>query len=187
VAYESEAEYLDVELTRAIGLEDLPLALTASLPEGMTVDAVVTVEPGTPSLQQAVECCDWVIEVVGAAESTLARAITALLAAPQLHLERERKGKTTVADVRPAILHLEVTGPTGTGVELSARLATGTTTLRPSELVRALRQALGDDGSPDLHEGRVSRTHQWITVDGARCEPVNPPGASIRHDEVRAS
>lgn len=187
VAYESEAEYLDVELTEAVGLEALPAGLTAALPEGMTVDAVETVPPGTPSLQQAVECCDWDIEVLGAEVPTIADAVATVLAAPELLLERERKGKTTIADVRPAILHVEVAGPTGTGVELSARLATGTLTLRPSELVRVLGQVLAGDGRPTPTEGRVRRTHQWITVDGARCEPVKPPGASTGHDVVRAS
>ncbi len=179
VAHESEAEYLDVELNEAPDLEALPAELTAALPDGMTVEAVVVNEPGTPSLQQAIVSCDWMIEVLGAPEDQIRVAIEEALAAGELPMERVRKGKTTVADVRPAILALEVVGPTGDGVLLSATLATESVSLRPAELVRLL----GDD----LAEGKVRRTHQWIIVDGTRREPVRPPGSSTRHDMKRAS
>lgn len=179
VAHESEAEYLDVELNEAPDLEALPAELTAALPDGMAVEAVVLIEPGTPSLQQSVVCCDWMIEVIGSTDDHVRSAVADVLAAEELPMERVRKGKTTVADVRPAILALEVTGPTENGVMLSARLATESVSLRPAELVRVL----GDD----LVEGKVRRTHQWIIVDGTRCEPVRPPGSSTRHDMKRAS
>ena len=179
VAHESEAEYLDVELTEAPDLEALPAELTAALPDGLAVEAVVVNEPGTPSLQQAIVSCDWMIEVVGAPDDRVRSSIAEVLAAEELPMERVRKGKTTVTDVRPAILALEVSGPTENGVMLSARLATESVSLRPAELVRAL----GDD----LVEGRVRRTHQWIIVDGTWREPVRPPGSSTRHDMKRAS
>lgn len=189
VAHESEAEYLDVELTEPIDLEALPVELTTALPEGMTVQAVIGIERGTPSLQQAIISCDWRIEVLGASESELAAAVAAVLTASELPMERVRKGKTTVADVRPPILQLEVVGPTVDGVELQARLATESLSLRPAELVRVIGSALssGDDRFEGLVEGRVRRTHQWMIVDGARCEPVRPPGPSTRHELQRAS
>ena len=179
VAHESEAEYLDVELTKPIDLEELPAEFTAALPDGITVEAVVINEPGTESLQQAIVCCDWSIEILGATESEIAAAVAQVLAASELPLERVRKGKTTTADVRPAILQLEVAGPTGDGVEVLAQLATESVSLRPAEMVRVL--------GTDLVEGRVRRTHQWMIVEGARCEPVKPPGSSTRHDMLRAS
>lgn len=180
VAHESEAEYLDVELKQAPDLEALPAELTEALPDGITVEAAVMNEPGTSSLQQAIVSCDWTIEVLGATEDRVQTAVADLLAAVELPMERERKGKTTVTDVRPAILDIEVAGPTKDGVELSVSLATESVTLRPSELVRAL--------GIELVEGRVRRLHQWMIVDGVRCEPVRPPGPSTRHDELpRAS
>ncbi|MGF1598107.1 MAG: TIGR03936 family radical SAM-associated protein [Acidimicrobiales bacterium] len=179
VAHESEAEYLDVELTESIDLETLPDRLTAALPPGITVDAAVAIEPGTASLQQAIVCCDWHIEVLGATCAEIESAVADVLAATALPQERVRKGKTAVADVRPAILGIEVRGPTCDGVDVWARLATESVSLRPAELVRVL--------GGDLDEGRVRRTHQWMIVDGARCEPVKPPGPSTRHGQLRAS
>ena len=160
-------------------LENSPAGLMVVDPGGMTVEAVVSNEPGTTSLQQAIVSCDWVIEVLGSSETDIRAAVADVLAADELPMERVRKGKTTVTDVRPAILHLEVTGPTADGVELKASLATESVSLRPAELVEAI--------GTDLVEGRVRRTHQWLIVDGTRCEPVSPPGLSTRHEFKRAS
>lgn len=185
VAHESDAEYLDVELRAPaaggapIDLEALPARLTAALPDGITVEAAIAIEPGTASLQQAIVSCDWSIEILGASVPEVADAVARVMAASELPLERIRKGKPTVADVRPAILQIEVVGPTSDGVELAAHLATEAVSLRPAELVRAL--------GPGLSEGRVRRRNQWMIVDGARCEPVSPPGSSTRPALVRAS
>lgn len=185
VAYESEAEYLDVELFEPVDLEALPAAFTNALPDGITVQAVVGLQRGTPSLQQAIVCCDWSIEVLGSPLADVSAAIADIMAASELPVERVRKKKTTIADVRPAILQLEVAGPTGDGVELRARLGTDLVSLRPAELVGVIGSALASE--TELAEGRVRRTHQWMTVDGARCEPVRPPGSSTRHGLRRAS
>ncbi|MCP3991789.1 MAG: DUF2344 domain-containing protein [Actinomycetia bacterium] len=185
VAYESEAEYLDVVLYEPVDLEELPAAFTNALPGGITVHAVIGLQRGTPSLQQAIVCCDWSIEVTGSPLADVSAAVGDIMASSELSVERVRKKKTTVADVRPAILHLEVVGPTGDGVELRTRLGTDLVSLRPAELVRVIGSALASDS--ELAEGRVRRTHQWMTVDGTRCEPVRPPGLSTRHDLKRAS
>ena len=180
VAHESEAEYLDVELTEPPDVDGLPEALSAALPVGLDVVGVAELEPGADSLQQAILSCNWRIEVLGAPPARVAAAVADALAASELPLERVRKGKTAVTDVRPAILELEVVGPTGAGVELSAHLATTPVSLRPAELV----EVLGIDG---LDEGLVRRTHQWMIIDGVRREPVRRPDPSMGHLLERAS
>ncbi|MDH3296474.1 MAG: hypothetical protein OER95_19295, partial [Acidimicrobiia bacterium] len=122
--------------------------------------------------------CTWRIEVLGAPTTTVTAAVAEALAAHELTIERVRKGKTAIADVRPSIVSLSVVGPTVDGTELEAELSTESTSLRPAELVQVLRQLSGEEG---LGEGRVRRTHQWITVDGTRSEPVSKPDPSIRH------
>ncbi len=180
VAHESEAEYLDVELTERPDVEGLPSALSAALPVGIDVVGVAELEPGAASLQQAITSCNWRIEVLGAPPARVTAAVAEALAASELPLERVRKGKTAITDVRPAILDLEVVGPTGGGVELGAHLATTPVSLRPTELV----EVLGIDG---LEEGLVRRTHQWMIIDGVRCEPVRRPDPSMGHLLERAS
>ena len=182
VAHESDAEYLDVELTSEPDIESLPAALSDALPDGLDVTAVVVREPGTASLQQVITSCTWRIEVLGAPTDTVSAAVAETLSASELWLERVRKGKTSTVDVRPTILGLSVEGPTDHGTQLVAELATESMSLRPSELVAVL-------GIEGLTEGRVRRTHQWTTVDGVRSEPVSPPNPSTGHEQdlLRAS
>ena len=173
VAYESDAEYLDVELVTPVALEGLPELLTASLPDGLTITAIEVLEQGATSLQQAIVCCRWSIEVLGASLSDVTTAVADLLGSEEFLLERTRKGKVSVVDVRPAILELEVAGPTDDGVQLQVLLATEGTSLRPSEFVRVLGE--------NLSEGRVRRTHQFIMADGKRFEPLEVPDPSVLH------
>ena len=209
VGHESDAEYLDVEVTEMPDVEPLAAALTDALPDGLTVEAVVVLEQGAASLQQVITSCTWRIEILGAPTDRVMAAAAAALAAPELPMERVRKGKTAIADVRPAILALRGVGPTmdgmpirsgpstsdGTptrdGTELEVELSNESTSLRPSELIELLgRLAAEPDGpEPDggFSEGRVRRTHQWIEVDGIRSEPVSRPDASTGHELRRAS
>jgi len=200
VAHESEAEYLDLDLVTPVELDGLAERLTVALPDGLSVDAVVPLEPRSMSLQQAIVCCGWRIEVIGAPINDVTNAVAALLAAPERELERERKGKTTVVDVRPAVISVEVHGETTNGVQLYAVLANGELTLRPSELVRLLDAELATTGlACSLREGRVCRTNQWTNADGERHEPIvlTPTGAALaqlpeppeasRPREIRAS
>jgi radical SAM-linked protein len=183
VGHESDAEYLDVELATSVDIEDLPARLTEVLPAGLAVSAVGELRSGEKSLQQAIACCSWDIEILGAPPDDVAAATQAILAAPALLFERERKGKTSVADVRPALLEAVVAGPTGSGTQLRAVLATDLVSLRPSELIRVLDAELPER---NLIEGRVCRTHQWTMVDHCRVEPLAVV-ESAPHAELRAS
>jgi radical SAM-linked protein len=180
--YESLGEYLDIDLwTVPSDLAALPGRLSALLPEGIDVSAVCLVERSEPSLQQAVTSCSWQIDVSGSAVDHLTEVVARALAAPQLVHERERKGQVVVDDLRPQILALVVEGPIdgSSTVRLTAELGTQPRTLRPAELLAAL--------DPPVTEGRVRRTHQWMTRDGARRE-VLPAGAThALHAGERAS
>lgn len=181
VGHESDAEYLDVELATPIPLGPLAARLTGALPEGIDVIAVEALADRAPALQEAVGAVEWEIEVlpteggVDASPEAITRAAEALLAATELPVTRQRKGKTTTDDIRPAIRRIRVlgavepanpTGPgvTGSGTLIGVELATRPTSLRPAELVAAL--------GPHLHEGRVRRIRQWIERDGERHDPL---------------
>lgn len=195
VGHESEAEYLDVDLATSVDLGDLSARLTEALPKGLAVTAVRELSGGERSLQEAIACCGWDIEVLGAPVDDVAAALQAVMAAPTLPFQRERKGKVSVADVRPAMLELELVGPTDDGAQLRAVLATDLVSLRPSELLRVLNAELPER---TLIEGRVCRTHQWTMVDHLRTEPITVEASmplpivatdarSTPHAELRAS
>ncbi len=195
--YESLGEYLDIDLHPDAGIApaDLPALVTPGLPQGMTAQIAIPIEPGTESLQAAVVSSAWQLEVVGAERAAVADAVERALAADELPITVERKGSETTIDARPAILALALTDgepPTNPGVTalhpstvLTAELATQPRSLRPAELFRALE--------PTWREGRMLRTHQWTLVDGARCEPIpfEDPGTrgatSTPHAGMRAS
>jgi radical SAM-linked protein len=194
VGHESEAEYLDVELATPIPLAPLPTRLTGALPEGMDVIAVEPLVDRAPALQEAVGAVEWEIEVfadapeVDASPAAVAARADAVLAASTLPMSRQRKGKTTTDDIRPAIRRIHVLGPAahahlagpgspGTGTLIGAELATRPTSLRPAELIEAL--------GPHLHEGRVRRIRQWIERDGERYDPLTVDARIA--DEARAS
>lgn len=177
VGFESDAEYLDVDLAAPVDLETFPRALTAALPDGLAVDAVALLAPGTQSLQQAIVCCDWNLEAIGLEEAALAQSVSELLERAEILLERDRKGKRTVVDVRPAVLSLRVAGPTSDGVGLAATLSTDQVTIRPDELVPLLGHA--------VELGRARRLTQWINVDGQQLEPMAAAVEPGRNSHVR--
>jgi len=186
--HESLAEFLDIDLDDdAPNLPDadelalLPARLTAVLPVGLRVTAVGPIESNATSLQQAVESCAWRVELRGASPADVADAIERVLAAPELIITRQRKGKDVTDDVRPYLLELAVVGPTDAGTEIDAHLATQPRGLRTTELIGLL--------GPDWEEGRVRRLTQWMLLDGARCEPLEGPAEATTapHAQARAS
>jgi radical SAM-linked protein len=183
-SYESLGEYLDVDLApRAeapIAVDELPTRLDPCLPVGIDVQGAVEIEPGTPSLQQAVTSCTWRIEVIGVSVGELTSLVAAAMAAGELPITRTRKGRPEALDLRPAVRSAEVTGA-GQEVAVVAELETQPRSARPVDLVAAL--------GPGLEEGRVCRTNQWTLVDGARREPLPVPtgAAPSPHAELRAS
>ena len=170
--HESEAEFLDLELSdedgdwTAVRGEDLAARLTAALPVGLDVVAVAPVERGD-SLQQAVTSCTWAIEVDDVDREYMDAWVAGVLSREEIVVERERKGKPVVEDLRPQVLALDVTGTTETGIRLSADLGTQPRALRPTELLTAV--------DPPLTARTVCRMNQWMSQGDDREEPLMAP------------
>ncbi len=196
VGAESDAEYLDVELTAEVDLGALPARITAALPEGIVVSDAMLLAERAPALQEAVTAVTWRVEVrsVDAGspptpEGFAARAGEALTHS-SLETARRRKGRKVVEDVRPVIRRVDVVGPSAQGVWCEMELETQPRSAKPGEVLAAIAAATGGHGGPgdlvDLVEGDVLRTHQWIERDGARCEPLDAD-QRVRVPEARAS
>jgi radical SAM-linked protein len=189
--HESVAEYLDVELEAAeLDVVALPARLSPALPAGVDVTAAAVIDGTTGSLQEVVTSCTWELEAVGAPPEEVNDLVCRALAAESIVITRERKGVRVADDVRPAIISACVVGEPpciqdgfvdhAPGAVVLAELATQPRTLRPAELLTAL----SGDG---LREGHVRRTHQWITRDGARREPLPVGATDAPHAKARAS
>jgi radical SAM-linked protein len=172
---ESWGEYLDARLEESrpgeVPLDALPGLLTPLLPDGVVVQSAGAVTMAEGSLQQEVASCDWELEVHGVGGEELRERVEQVLAAPSLTISRERKGRQTEDDIRPAILALAVTRGDGSeqGQHLIGRvraeLATHPRGVRPGDLLSAF--------GTDVVLARACRTHQWIERDGARFEPLS--------------
>jgi len=171
--YESDAEYLDIEIdderlsaggsdmaAYAVGLPGL---LAPHLPTGVVVTAATELEQGTPSLQDAVTSCGWDFDFADTDAEMLAAEASRLLAESELFVELERKGKQVREDLRPLLRELTVERRPS-GALLRAELGTKPRSVRPAELLAAMRL--------DERPRRVLRTHQWITADSGRREPI---------------
>ncbi len=183
---ESVAEYLDADVDpeRVGGLDVslLPGRLTPALPVGVDVLAAALVDDRAPSLQADVSACRWELDVSGASSAELSTSAARLLGSPSIVVTRERKGQQVTDDIRPAILALdvlEVLEPEGDGCRLACELATQPRGVRPVELLAAL--------APGLEAVRLCRTHQWISRDGAREEPLPLRATDAPHAFERAS
>ena len=200
VGHESDAEYLDVELTEPVDLVGLPAALSAALPEGIDVTGVGRLRDRAPALQEAVTTVQFRVEVTDdpiapsvdpGFAAVVATTVTRALAGDSLAVTRTRKGRESTDDIRPAIRSITLEDgplhpghtPSGAPV-LELTLATQPRGARPREVL----DALAATGGIDLHDRRVLRTHQWIERGGARCEPLEADAFVPALDlEARAS
>ena len=180
--HESEAEFLDVELVddryrdqkawEADGVfspaTEVVESLNAALPVGMNVVALAPIEKGD-SLQQAVVACTWSINVDDISRADAEAWVADVLSRAEIVVERERKGKPVIEDLRPHVYALGVTGTTETGVRLTADLGTQPRALRPTELLVAV--------DPPLVARSVCRMNQWTSQGANREEPLMAPVA----------
>jgi radical SAM-linked protein len=172
--YESEAEYLDLELAKPVDLEPLPERLSAALPVGLTVIDVVALAERAPALQEVVTAVTWLVDVTEedgqpVPVAVLRELVAGARSAPVLDVTQVRKGRSSISDVRPAIRYLDVPDADVATVEME--LSTQPRGAKPSEVVAAIAGVRPD--GPALAIGRAVRTHQWIERDGARCEPLD--------------
>ena len=149
---------------------------------GITVTGATALEGKVASLQECVEATSWSLFVDGDIDELQAWS-TDLLAADELLVTRERKGKSRTDDVRPAVLAVEVRPNADTevlaAVEVYAELATKPRALRPLELL--------DINTPNLTLMRGRRINQFITPVGARLDPLEVGAAAAAHDLSCAS
>ncbi|MCP4435750.1 MAG: DUF2344 domain-containing protein [Actinomycetia bacterium] len=180
--YESDGEYIEVELDAdRVGIrnpEAIASALAECMPKGLDITAGSAVPTGSPSLQDSVESTTWEIHLAAGepAADVLAQRVGDLLAAEEYGIEIVRKGKQIREDLRPLLRELVVIPPGRSArTVLRAELGTKPRSVRPAELLETLGVT-----EPLL----VRRTHQWIYSDGERREPIGlaQPSKGLNND-----
>jgi radical SAM-linked protein len=130
----SEAEYVEIAMTRPVEPEVVRDALNAALPDGLdVVDAVIA---STPDFAVRLEASRWRIEFPGLGQETLSSAVEQLLGAPEAMVERTMKSGRRRFDARSALSHAQVSGE-GCAI-LTVVVRHGTPSVRPDDVVMAL-------------------------------------------------
>ncbi|MDL5160002.1 TIGR03936 family radical SAM-associated protein [Actinomycetospora termitidis] len=107
----SEAEFVEIGLTRDLEPEALGREVGAVLPEGVVVLDVVRAGPG--ALADRIDGSAWRIEMPGVDPTDLRAAVAALLAREAVEVERMTKNGPRMLDVRSALVALDVMEPLG--------------------------------------------------------------------------
>ncbi len=155
----SEAEYLEIGLTRPVPAAELAAALDAALPDGVDVLEAVPSALGATSLADLIDANRWRLTLPGVDRAVLVEAVDRLMATESLTVERATKNGRRPVDVRAALVTAEVDGhpvdlqPGVDGVDwrpeeppcaiLTAVVRQMTPAVRPDDVLAAL-QAVAD-------------------------------------------
>lgn len=159
----SEAEYVELGLSAVCDPAKVVVALNEVLPTGFVVlDAA---DARKESLGDLLQASDWEVTVGGNAPGVLASAVAALLAAPELSVERMTKNGMRAFDVRGAILALEAVDDD----TLRLRSLHTTPLVRPDDVVTGLRRL---DERVSSEPALLTRLRQGPLVDGEIADPL---------------
>lgn len=134
----SECEILEISLRERIALrqDDLRKRLLSVSPHGLTISAIVEVDTRAPTLHSLVNSAEYRIQFLDVVNSgELRRKIDELLSRKSIIVDRVRRRKRSVMDIRPLILALTLDGCDN----LIAHLSVGERgNLRPDQLLEHL-------------------------------------------------
>ena len=145
----SEAEYLELAVTRRCEPDDVGRRLNVALPDG--IDVIEVVEAGGRSAGVQLEASEWEVIWPGVPADAAARAVQAFLSAPSIQVERLTSKGTRMLDARAAVISLTSQagltsapqpgiGPAAACAILRMIVRQMTPAVRPDDILAALRQ-----------------------------------------------
>ncbi|MEP6851335.1 MAG: TIGR03936 family radical SAM-associated protein [bacterium] len=185
----SEAEYLELALSRRVVPAELASALDSALPDGLDIVEIVAAGPG--GLAERMQASVWRIEIDlslgspappagstagsrAAVEEGIERAVAAFLSASSVPVERLTKDGRREIDARAAVVTLAVsTGTEAPGhaiLDLVVRQVTPT--VRPDDVLAGLHSV---GAMPPAAPTRATRLAQGpLEADGTVSDPLAP-------------
>ena len=140
----SEAEYVEIQVVRRLDPDRVRTELNAVLPDGIDVTDALESEPSAGgSLADRIDASRWSIELPGVSRDTLVGAVDALLAAPEVLVEKLTKDGRRTIDARAALVSAVVEdGPPHCGI-LSVVVRQVSPAVRPDDVLSALLVVAG--------------------------------------------
>ena len=140
----SEAEYLEIGMTRPCDPDEVRTLLDSSLPAGLDIVDVVVARPG--ALADRLEASSWQIALPGVAGEHARSAVEGFLATEEVLVERMMKRGLRTLDCRSAVLALSARSDE-TSLEPCAILTVvvrhDTPSIRPDDVLAGLRSSGG--------------------------------------------
>jgi radical SAM-linked protein len=146
----SEAEYVEIAVTRRCDPDRVRVALDAALPPGL--DIVEVIEAGSDALADRLQASLWQVELFGVTAQEAERAVALFLAEERVEVQRVMKTGLRVFDARAAVIRAavraapEITFTHGAGAAASGGCAIlelvvrhTTPAVRPDDVLAALR------------------------------------------------
>lgn len=160
---ESEAEYVDVELTERVGPVAFRERLNAELPDGLRVLESSEAPLHGPSLATLVEEVDYEVALPPTANGEAAAALDRFLGRDEAVIERLHKGARRRVNVRPLVRRARLLGEAGRP-RLTFTIAAGPgASAKPTE-VAALVLGLGDGAPLSVRKTAVRLREQAAAV-----------------------
>ena len=173
----SEAEYLEIAVAEPCRADDLRDRIDQALPPGL--DVVEVVEARTPDFIQRLEASRWRIELPGVDPRVAREAVAALLARPDVVVERLTKNGMRKVEVVPAVVGLQVAAPEASAASatdpgdgyaiLVLVLRQGTPAVRPDDVLAALLSVA--DLAPRVPP-QVTRESQGPLAEGGNADDI---------------
>ncbi|MCW2787945.1 MAG: radical protein [Aeromicrobium sp.] len=140
----SEAEYLEIGMTRPCDPDQVREALDSALPDGIDIVEVVVAKPG--ALADRLQGSSWEIALPGVTAEHAQSAVDGFLAAEEVLIERMMKRGLRTLDCRAAVLGLSVRSdetPIGPCAILAVVVRHDTPSIRPDDVLAGLRSSGG--------------------------------------------
>ncbi|MPQ97450.1 DUF2344 domain-containing protein [Modestobacter sp. I12A-02628] len=167
----SEAEYLEIGVSRRCDPDAVRVALDESLPPGIDVLDCVEAQAGTGSLAERIDSSRWRVELVDTPVDDVRAAVEAFLAADAVMVTKRTKDGTRDVDARAAVVSAEVAGGAGCAI-LQLVVRQLTPTVRPDDVLAAL--AAVADLHPPLPPRAVREAQGRLDGSGNVADPLDP-------------
>lgn len=164
----SDAEFLELSLTRRVDPDQVRIALDATLPDGLSILDAQTARSG--ALGDTLEASHWIIDLGEIGSENVVAAIEIFLAADQVEVQRMTKRGLRTFDCRAAVVGLAVREEArfdpGCAI-LDVVVRHGTPSVRPDDVLAGLRDIGGL-----AHEGPL-KAHRRAQG------PLDPPSGTV--------